>query len=290
MEASLAEMPLALFTTFCAIGAGSFVSLAFVLSGCNCAGDQKGSLNRVGLVPTAVVLLGFICAFFHLANPMHAIGVFAGIGSSPLSNELVVGCLFFVAALILCIVCLTNGTKCAVKKVMLAITAILGVVFAIFMGMAYMMPTIPSWNTIASPIQMLGYTFAGGAALAAVILAGRGREIEQEENRRQIRTVLIGASLLGLCLALGGLIAQFATVASLSNPMVSGLELANGSLACFIGCIVCLAVSVTCVVLSVTGFKNNKAIAYCALLFSFAGILLGRLMFYALQLSVGPVM
>lgn len=173
---------------------------------------------------------------------------------------------------------------------MLAITAILGVVFAIFMGMAYMMPTIPSWNTIASPIQMLGYTFAGGAALAAVILAGRGREIAQEENRRQIRTVLIGASLLGLCLALGGLIAQFATVASLSNPMVSGLELANGSLACFIGCIVCLAVSVTCVVLSVTRFKNNKAIAYCALLFSFAGILLGRLMFYALQLSVGPVM
>ena len=98
MESMFAEMPLALFTTFSSIGAGSFVALAAVAFAAKLDDTGAAKLDRLSIIPFLVACVGFACAFFHLATPLNAFGVFSGVGSSPLSNEIVAGVVFMVAA------------------------------------------------------------------------------------------------------------------------------------------------------------------------------------------------
>ena len=85
----MAELPLALFTTLAPVAAGAFIALAVAFFTTKFSDEQLRKIDRMTTIPVVVLIVGFICAFFHLANPMHAFGVFAGVGSSPLSNELV---------------------------------------------------------------------------------------------------------------------------------------------------------------------------------------------------------
>ena len=86
MEAAFAELPLALFTTLAPMGAGAFIALALAFFTTTFTDDQVKKIDRMTLIPLVVVLVGFAASFFHLASPLHAAGVFAGIGSSPLSE------------------------------------------------------------------------------------------------------------------------------------------------------------------------------------------------------------
>ena len=83
----MAELPLALFTTLAPIGAGAFIALAVAFFTTKFSDEQLKKIDRMTTIPVVVLVAGFICAFFHLASPMHAFGVFAGLGASPLSNE-----------------------------------------------------------------------------------------------------------------------------------------------------------------------------------------------------------
>ena len=116
MEAAFAELPLALFTTLAPMGAGAFIVLALAFFTTTFTDDQVKKIDRMTLIPLVVVLVGFAASFFHLASPLHAAGVFAGIGSSPLSNEILVGSLFVVLALVYVILALAGKLSGAARK------------------------------------------------------------------------------------------------------------------------------------------------------------------------------
>lgn len=73
----MAELPLALFTTLAPIGAGAFIALAVAFFTTKFSDEQLKKIDRMTTIPVVVLVAGFICAFFHLASPMHAFGVFA---------------------------------------------------------------------------------------------------------------------------------------------------------------------------------------------------------------------
>ena len=104
----MAELPLALFTTLAPIGAGAFVALAVAFFTTKFSDEQLRKIDRMTAIPVVALVAGFICAFFHLASPMHAFGVFAGVGASPLSNELLAGVVFAVLAIVYWIVALAG--------------------------------------------------------------------------------------------------------------------------------------------------------------------------------------
>ena len=96
MEAAFAELPLALFTTLAPAGAGAFIALACVFFAASFTDEQMRKIDRMMLIPLAAVIVGFACSFAHLASPLNAIHAFAGFGTSPLTNEIVVGSVFVV--------------------------------------------------------------------------------------------------------------------------------------------------------------------------------------------------
>ena len=277
------ELPLALFTTLASIGAGAFISLAAAFFTAKFSDGQLARIDKLTLVPAIVVVVGFIAAFFHLANPMAAFGVFGGLGRSPMSNELAVAMLFAVAMATYVIMGLA-GKLGGARKGLVCATAVLAVLFAVFMGLAYGMATIPTWSTPWPVAQMIGYALLGGAAMGACVLAFSDALDAAVDGT--FKSALIAFAVIGAVLAVAGLALMYSGAGSVSNAFVAGTDLAAGASGAFYVAVACLILACAAVIAAALG-KGGNAASAIAVILAFAGILAGRFVFYALQISVG---
>ena len=284
MEAAFAELPLALFTTLAPAGAGAFIALACAFFAGSFTDEQLKKIDRMTLIPFVVVLVGFACSFAHLASPMNAINVFAGVGSSPLSNEIVAGSIFVVVALVYVVVALTGKLQGGARKGFAAAVAVLSVVFACFTGMAYMMDTISSWASPLLPLEILGFALVGGAAFGALVLALAGAL--GDSLGRQGKNLILIVGGLGAALGVLAAASQIGGVSAMSNAVISGADLVAEALPVLIIGIICVLGAAGAVFVVCLG-KGSVPIAGLAVVLALVGIFCLRLAFYATQLSVG---
>lgn len=174
MEHAFAEMPLALFTTLAPVGAGAFIALALTFLTTKFSDEIQKKIDKFTWVPFVLVVLGFGASFLHLSNPMNAVHAFTGLGASPLSNEILVGCLFVVVALVYLIFAMTGKMSAGARKGLSCLVAVVAIVFAFFTGIAYAIDTIPSWNSIFVPVSLIGFALVGGTITATWVLSVAG--------------------------------------------------------------------------------------------------------------------
>lgn len=280
----MAELPLALFTTLAPIGAGAFIALAVAFFTTKFSDEQLKKIDRMTTIPVVVLVVGFICAFFHLASPMHAFGVFAGLGASPLSNELLVGVVFAVLAIVYWIVALSGKLSEGARKGFAAVVAVMAVVFACFTGAAYMMETIASWNTPMVPVAVLGFSLLGGVSLGVLVLALSGALADAAKGG--FKMAALAVLVIGLVLGVAGLLVQVMGVSGMGNALVDGADLvAAASAPMWIG-VVCMVVAAAAVFMALRNSKST-ALAAAAPVLAIVGVFAARLAFYAVQLSVG---
>ncbi len=280
METAFAELPLALFTTLAPIGANAFIILCIAAFAGKLNEEQLKKMDKLAIIPALVVLVGFICSMFHMANPANAIGVLSHIGSSPLSNEICVGIIFFVVMAVFVILAMAGKLNEGARKGLLVVVSVLAIVFAAFCGMAYMMNTIISWNTPFTVIQMIGFALIGGAALGSLVLAIAG---VLEDVLKNARKVVIAVALIGALLAVVGLIGMFITVGGLTNSTTTGAALTSGVFLPLLCSVVCIVVSLVALAVQKGAVLQPAA----ATILAVAGVFVARLVFYALQMSVG---
>lgn len=280
----MAELPLALFTTLAPIGAGAFIALAVAFFTTKFSDEQLKKIDRMTTIPVVVLVAGFICAFFHLASPMHAFGVFAGLGASPLSNELLAGVVFAVLAIVYWIVALAGKLGEGARKGFAAVVAVMAIVFACFTGAAYMMETIVSWNTPMVPVAVLGFSLLGGVSLGVLVLALSGAlEDAAKGGFKMAASVVL---VVGLVLGVAGLLVQVMSVSGMGNALVDGADLvAAASAPMWIG-VVCMVVAAAAAFMALRNSKST-ALAAAAPVLAIMGVFAARLAFYAVQLSVG---
>lgn len=280
----MAELPLALFTTLAPIGAGAFIALAVAFFTTKFSDEQLKKIDRMTTIPVVVLVAGFICAFFHLASPMHAFGVFAGLGASPLSNELLAGAVFAVLAIVYWIVALAGKLGEGARKGFAAVVAVMAVVFACFTGAAYMMETIASWNTPMVPVAVLGFSLLGGVSLGVLVLALSGALEDAAKGGFKMAAPVV--LVVGLVLGIAGLLVQVMSVSGMGNALVDGADLvAAASAPMWIG-VVCLVVAAAAAFMALRNSKST-ALAVAAPVLAIVGVFAARLAFYAVQLSVG---
>lgn len=280
----MAELPLALFTTLAPIGAGAFIALAVAFFTTKFSDEQLKKIDRMTTIPVVVLVAGFICAFFHLASPMHAFGVFAGLGASPLSNELLAGVVFAVLAIVYWIVALAGKLGEGARKGFAAVVAVMAVVFACFTGAAYMMETIASWNTPMVPVAVLGFSLLGGVSLGVLVLALSGALEDAAKGGFKMAAPVV--LIVGLVLGVAGLLVQVMSVSGMGNALVDGADLvAAASAPMWIG-VVCMVVAVAAAFMALRNSKST-ALAVAAPVLAIVGVFAARLAFYAVQLSVG---
>lgn len=280
----MAELPLALFTTLAPIGAGAFIALAVAFFTTKFSDEQLKKIDRMTTIPVVVLVAGFICAFFHLASPMHAFGVFAGLGASPLSNELLAGVVFAVLAIVYWIVALAGKLGEGARKGFAAVVAVMAIVFACFTGAAYMMETIASWNTPMVPVAVLGFSLLGGVSLGVLVLALSGAL--EDAAKGGFKTAAPVVLVVGLVLGVAGLLVQVMSVSGMGNALVDGADLvAAASAPMWIG-VVCMVVAAVAAFMALRNSKST-ALAAAAPVLAIVGVFAARLAFYAVQLSVG---
>lgn len=280
----MAELPLALFTTLAPIGAGAFIALAVAFFTTKFSDEQLKKIDRMTTIPVVVLVAGFICAFFHLASPMHAFGVFAGLGASPLSNELLAGVVFAVLAIVYWIVALAGKLGEGARKGFAAVVAVMAVVFACFTGAAYMMETIASWNTPMAPVAVLGFSLLGGICLGVLVLALSGAL--EDAAKGGFKMAALAVLIVGLVLGVAGLLVQVMSVSGMGNALVDGADLvAAASAPMWIG-VVCMVVAAAAAFMALRNSKST-ALAAAAPVLAIVGVFAARLAFYAVQLSVG---
>ena len=280
----MAELPLALFTTLAPVGAGAFIALAVAFFTTKFSDEQLKKIDRMTTIPVVVLVAGFICAFFHLASPMHAFGVFAGVGASPLSNELLAGVVFAVLAIVYWIVALAGKLGEGARQGFAAVVAVMAIVFACFTGAAYMMETIASWNTPMVPVAVLGFSLLGGICLGVLVLALSGAL--EDAAKGGFKMAALAVLIVGLVLGVAGLLVQVMSVSGMGNALVDGADLvAAASAPMWIG-VVCMVVAAAAAFMALRNTKST-ALAAAAPVLAVVGVFAARLAFYAVQLSVG---
>lgn len=284
MGTAMSELPLALFTTLAPAGAGAFVALALAFATTKFSDVQLKKIDRLTFIPVVVLLAGFICAFFHLANPLNSFGVFANVGASPLSNEIVAGVVFTLVAVVYLVLAVAGKLQGTARVSFAAVLAVLAVVFACFTGAAYMIETIAGWDSPYVIVQMIGFGLTAGMALGVLVLALAGAL--NDACKTSFKTMALVVLALGLIFAVAGIALQVSGVAGMNNALESGADLAaNAATPMAVG-IICLVVSAVLAAMALLG-KSAKATAACAPVLAVVGVFACRLAFYAVQISVG---
>ncbi|WP_418831299.1 dimethyl sulfoxide reductase anchor subunit family protein [Paraeggerthella sp.] len=280
MGSGFEHAALAVFTTLAPMGAGAFIVLTYAfLAG---KPDQAAAkrLDRWTALPLAVLAVGFTGAFMHLASPLGAFGVFAGVGSSPLSNEILAGVLFVVAAVIYWVLGLAGKLSEGARRAFLIALSVLAVVFSAFCGLAYMMHTIPTWNTPTSIVQMVGFMVAGGTVLGFCTVG-----FAQVGLPKGAGTVALALTLAGVVVASAGFGMQIAGLEGIRNIWGSAAQLVPAigmMLAAFAAC--GLLGAVLAYVASKKAFAPALMVGSCAIVA--VGVFVARIGFYGLFMGI----
>lgn len=180
------ELPLVFFTVFGQLAAGMvLVSSLYYLS--NRQKNNELAIEKVNIIALIVMGLGMLIASFHLGHPFRALNVIFGIGRSPMSNEIFTfGLLFgvtFVGVVLAYFnqstkgnklpfiknLCLKINTIPQLPKILSILLSLLSLVFIWTIVLTYMLPTVKTWDTYYTAIQMYTTMLALGGIATAML-------------------------------------------------------------------------------------------------------------------------
>ena len=273
MEHVYSEVPLALFTTFSLIGAGSFAVLAVLINVFRLEEKQLRNIDVLSIMPTLAVLLGFVAAFFGFQDHTEAVVLLSGLNNAMRIASIGMGALLAATACAYCVqanfVKLPGGRR----RLLVSLAGGAGLVFVCIVGVAHMAAGGLGWGTLATPMQMLGFALLGGSALVSLVL-----EKADALEAPVIKRTLVVISVLGIALGVGGFAAQITAVLGMASAGADAVRSVSLHIAVGTFCLVATFVfEAMAVHMKETGFHSVLAVA-CA----FAGVFCARLVFYAL--------
>lgn len=156
------EWPLVIFTVLSQISVG-IVLVLFWLDR-----DQlNAQLFKKGVIVSGIFLaVALLASLFHLGHPEAAYRAITHLGSSWLSNEIVVFMLVFASWLYLFwLTYQPTGNR----RTPLLVTSILGLLGTISSAMIYVLPRVPAWNNVAPLVFFLLTVGLMGPLVTAVL-------------------------------------------------------------------------------------------------------------------------
>lgn len=165
------EWALILFTILNQMAVGSFLVLGIVhtYAARKKGMDQADRLSDRALAPIVLFVgLALLASLFHLGNPINAPHAITNLATSWLSREILFDLMFAGLAFVFTFMQWRKIGSFTLRSVIAWITAIEGLVLVFIMSNAYMLPTEPSWNTLATPIAFYSTTFLLGSLAMGV--------------------------------------------------------------------------------------------------------------------------
>lgn len=203
------EWALISFTILTQLSVGSFLCLRCIhYFAARKAGEVEADQlsDRSLLVIGPALILGMLSSLFHLGDYLSAYRALANIGSSWLSMEIFFGTMFAAIGGLFAVLQWFKLGSTAVRNIIGWIASLIGLSFVYSMSKLYMLETVPTWNSPATPISFFTTSFLLGAlALAVVFVANyhylqragsANSSIQNELLRDSIRWITIFVILL----------------------------------------------------------------------------------------------
>jgi anaerobic dimethyl sulfoxide reductase subunit C (anchor subunit) len=304
------EFALVIFTIAAQMSVGAFLVLGGVhFFATRYAGiEEADKLSDLALLAIGPVLvLGLIVSFLHLGNPINAWRAITNIATSWLSREILFGILFAGSGFLFAFIQWRKIGSPALRNIVALVTAVFGVGLVVSMAMVYYtLPSVPAWNHWATLALFFSTTILLGAlAISAAFVIGYGylqrRGQAETEKQREILAItlrwmaLIAVLILGfqfivLPLYMGFLAVSGPTAQKSAEILVveHGLLFAMRLLLIFLGAGI-FSLFVYVVARSSKNIRLMSALTVTAFILVVAGELLGRYLFYASFVRIGPL-
>jgi anaerobic dimethyl sulfoxide reductase subunit C (anchor subunit) len=297
------------FTILTQMSVGSFLVLGIVHYYANRkAGMQAADrLSDYALLSIVVAFgLALVASLLHLGNPLNAPRAVTHLATSWLSREILSGVIFAVLAAVFAFMQWRKIASFAVRNVIAWIAAIVGLVLVYVESHVYMLPTEPSWNSLATPISffttslLLG-SLAMGAAFVANYAYLQRKEKDPEEAKVQSEllrdalrgiavasVVLLGVEFVVVPIYVAYLATGSAAAIASAKLMVGpfGLVFVLRLLFAFVGAGI-FGVFLYQITQSMGKEKTLGYLAYSAFVLVLVAEVLGRFLFYATRVRIG---
>jgi anaerobic dimethyl sulfoxide reductase subunit C (anchor subunit) len=312
----LRELPLVVFTIIAQMSVGSFVVLGLIhlfTGRADRAGngttDVIDKVSDPALYAIGPILaLGLLASMMHLGTPIRAINALGHLQSSWLSREILFGLLFAVVGGAFALSQWFKWLTPRWRQALAGLAALVGLALIWSMTMVYLLPTVPAWDSWATPVRFFATTvllgsLAVGAALVVTADVRRRRGAAADEAAdavimSSLRGIAIGSiAMLGVeFVVLPLYLGRLATEGSVAgNASADTLVSTYGGYAIAQLVLVFLGVALLGVFLSRLAKRFSTAVQLQMLAFApvaafvlvFAGEIIGRMLFYASYARVG---
>ncbi len=169
-ETALNEITLVLFTTMAPAGTFALMIMGAFALRRGLREDERAAVDRYTCVPLVIALVGLIASATHLGNPANALYVLAGVGRSPLSNEVVSGVVFFGLAGVYWLTAFAEKPNVKLRRAAFLLIEAAGALFITAIAFAYDAETILTWRTAFVPVALWLNALTAGPIIAALAL------------------------------------------------------------------------------------------------------------------------
>lgn len=201
----VSEWALIAFTILSQMSVGTFVVLGVVhFFARRKFGPAAADLlsDRALLAIGPVIILAFVASLFHLGNPFNAYRAVVNVGSSWLSREILSGILFAITGGIFAIMQWRKMGSETLRTIIAWVAALIGLFFVFSMSNVYMLETVPTWNTVFTPLSFYTTAFLlGTLAVAAAYVASYAYVARKQPDDAELQSRHLRWSLRGLALA-----------------------------------------------------------------------------------------
>ncbi len=301
------ELPLVAFTIIAQMSVGSFVVLGLIhLFGSRAGRDVVDRVSDPALYAIGPILaLGLFLSMMHLGTPVRAVNALGHLGSSWLSREILFGLLFAAIGGAFALCQWFKWLTPVLRQVLAGLAALVGLALIWSMTMVYQLPTVPAWDSWATPVRFFATTFllgslAVGAALVIADGLRRRRGVPADAGTKAVivtslRGIAVGSiAMLGIeFVVLPLYLGRLATNGSAAtNASAGALVTTYGMYAAVQLVLVFLGVALLGVFLSKLVKPVNTARLFAlapvaAFALVLTGEIIGRMLFYASYARVG---
>jgi anaerobic dimethyl sulfoxide reductase subunit C len=309
----LHEFPLVVFTIIAQMSVGSFVVLGLIhLVGSRAGRRSADVIDRVSdpalYAIGPILVVGLLASMMHLGTPIRAINALGHLDSSWLSREIFFGLLFAAIGGAFALSQWFKWLTPRLRQVLAGLAALVGLALIWSMTMVYRLPTVPAWDSWATPVRFFATTLllgslAVGAAFVVTADVRRRRGTGADEASHTVimtslRGIAIGAiAMLGIeFVVLPLYLGRLATDGSAATTASAGtLVNTYGGYAVLQLVLVFLGVALLGLFLSRLATRFSSVVhvqilavaPVAAFVLVFVGEIIGRMLFYASYARVG---
>ncbi|NAW68925.1 dimethyl sulfoxide reductase anchor subunit [Vibrio sp. V27_P1S3P104] len=180
------EFPLMIFTVFAQTAVGAFLLVCLMLLFGRPSEQQKTAMIKSLFFVWVLMGIGFAASTFHLGSPLRAFNAFNRVGHAWLSNEILTGSVFFALGGLFWLLSVLNLASAALRKGLMLAAMVMGIFFMYAMARLYMIETVPTWNTVYTPLSFILTAVIAGSIFACALLTGSGYRTNMVEKQLPI--------------------------------------------------------------------------------------------------------